>query len=297
MSAGPSSWWLQAVLQFVVLTWSVTAILGQLISLQVWPMLMWRTGLAAAMVFVLCGWSRFRRLGASRAVWLALGNGVLIALHWFLFFHGARLGNVSNMLAGVATMALWVALLEPLFYRGRKIQGREITLGLMVVGGVIILAGSRDANLPSLLTGVAAAFVAAVFSLGNSRLVQKIPPLEMTGLEMLSACGCTAIVIASGLVPQGGGPLVPVGIDWLWIGILSLLCTVFAFSTCIWLQKSLSTFTIGLAANLEPIYGMILARICFPESEAMTARFYAGAAIIVGCVILHRSLSWRRPSP
>ena len=41
----------------------------------------------------------------------------------------------------------------------------------------------------------------------------------------------------------------------------------------------------SLVANLEPVYGIILAVLIFGESEKMGSGFYIGSAIILGAVL------------
>jgi drug/metabolite transporter (DMT)-like permease len=94
--------------------------------------------------------------------------------------------------------------------------------------------------------------------------------------------------------PLSVATLVPSRGDWVPLLVLSLVCTVFAFSACVWLQQRISAFTVGLAGNLEPVYGMLLALAVFGSSEQMGPRFYAGAAVIIGCVAVHALGGMRR---
>ena len=66
-----------------------------------------------------------------------LAVGALVAAHWITFFLAARLSSVSVCLAGLATLALWTSLLEPLLL-WRRVRGYEVGLGLitMVSGGI-----------------------------------------------------------------------------------------------------------------------------------------------------------------
>jgi drug/metabolite transporter (DMT)-like permease len=225
----------------------------------------------------------------------ALLNGCLIGLHWYLFFLAARLGNVSVAITGAATSALWVALLEPLVVRERKRHWPECVLALVVTGGVALVAGSDDVPMPCLLTGILAAAVAALFSIFNARIVQHLPAVTMSFYEMLSATAFCAVLSMATAGPLTASTWLPKAVDWWPLLTLSLLCTVFAFSVCVWLQKRVPAFTIGLAANIEPVYGMLLAAAVFGATEVMGIRFYTGAAIIIGCVVFH-TLSGRKRS-
>ena len=58
-------------------------------------------------------------------------------------------------------------------------------------------------------------------------------------------------------------------------------------------MKYISPFTVVLAYNLEPVYGIILALLIFGESELMSANFYYGAIIILTAVIIDALLKNR----
>ena len=286
------------LLHLIVLIWGVTAILGKLISLEPAVLTAWRTGLAALTLFVMVGFRR-EKWPAPKDAGIMLATGLLIGLHWFLFFLSGRQGTVSGTLAGASTMALWVALLEPLLIRGRRWKWAEGCLAAGVTFGVLLLQVRFDSSTGSLTVGdgrplsgnglftaIWAAGVAALFSIINGRLIQKHPALVITAFEMTSACALCAA--GSWLLAPPGGPVWwPAPSDWFWILTLSLVCTVFAYSACVAVQRRLSTFSLGITSTLEPVYGMVLAPLVFGVVEHQSLWFYAGTAVIIGCVVAH----------
>ena len=52
-------------------------------------------------------------------------------------------------------------------------------------------------------------------------------------------------------------------------------------------MKYISPYTVVLTYNLEPIYGIVLALILFPEKEKMGATFYLGALLIISTVVIN----------
>ena len=54
-----------------------------------------------------------------------------------------------------------------------------------------------------------------------------------------------------------------------------------AFSESVRLMRRLSTFAMSLTVNLEPVYGIVLARLIFGESERLTDGFYIGTLVIL----------------
>ena len=101
-------------LHFIVFLWGFTAILGLLISIPSVELVFWRTLEAAAGLGVLLILrKRDFRLGFAEIVKI-MGTGILISLHWILFFASARVSTASVCLAGMATCSLWTSLLVPI---------------------------------------------------------------------------------------------------------------------------------------------------------------------------------------
>lgn len=81
--------------------------------------------------------------------------------------------------------------------------------------------------------------------------------------------------------------LFPTPADWLWLVILSWICTIFTFFLYILSLRKVSAFTMNLTLTLEPIYGIILAFIIFKENQHLSNWFYMGFALIAFAVALH----------
>ena len=288
-------------LHFIVLLWGFTAILGRLIVLPPVELVLWRTGLAALGLGALL---LARRQAAGAGNWAEagklLGTGVLIAAHWITFFLAARLSSVSVCLAGLATLALWTSLLEPLLLR-RPVRGYEIGLGLLSLAGLWLVSGAAPTQLLGLGVAVVSAGLSALFSILNSRLVRRHAPLTLTLWEMVGACGSVALFLpfyARFFTPDGQLHLALHGYDWLWLAILAGICTVYALATSVELMRRLSPFAVNLTINLEPVYGIALAVLIFGNSERMAGGFYLGTGLIISSVLLHPLVERRlRPRP
>jgi drug/metabolite transporter (DMT)-like permease len=298
-------------LHFIVLLWGFTAILGKLISVPPVELVFWRTLLAAAGLAALLtvrgvAW----RIPWGQALRL-LGVGALVAAHWITFFLAARLSSVSVCLAGLATLALWTSLLEPLLL-WRRVRAYEVLLGLLTMVGLYLVSQAELGQLLGLSVAIVSAGLSALFSVLNSRLVQQHPPLRLTLYEMLGAClsiGLFMPFYARSYTHGAGLQLAWHGLDWLWLLLLAGVCTVYAFSSSVELMKRISAFVVNLTVNLEPVYGIMLAVLLFwlgvPGfgSERLSAGFYAGTAVILFSVLIHPVLDqWmkrrqRKPEP
>ena len=75
--------------------------------------------------------------------------------------------------------------------------------------------------------------------------------------------------------------------DFLWLLVLSSICTAYAFLASVKVMKVLSPFTVMLTINLEPVYGILLAYFLFTDTERMSPLFYFGASIILVSVLVN----------
>ena len=75
--------------------------------------------------------------------------------------------------------------------------------------------------------------------------------------------------------------------DIIYLLILASICTAYAFIASVYVMRYISPYTVVLTYNLEPVYGIILAIILFPEKEKMSLNFYVGAIIVISVVMLN----------
>ena len=276
-------------LHFIIFLWGFTAILGLLISVPAIELVVLRTLIAGvgmgALIIIL---KKDFRLPARHFTQVML-TGFVVAAHWITFFGSARVSNASVSLVGIATGSLWAAFLEPIFNK-RQIKGYEVLLGIVVIVGLyIIFAFDFDYPL-GLFLGVLSGFLSALFFTINQRLGQKIGTYQITFFEMMGACiGATLYLLFHAFVIDPAYVINFQLKDWdvLWLLILGLVCTVYAFSVSVNLMKRLSVFFIQLTLNLEPVYGIILAVIIFEKNEHMNLNFYIGTLVLLSAVVLY----------
>ena len=239
-------------LHILVFLWGFTAILGKLISIPAVEMVFYRTVMAAGGMALLLVISRRRFNAGRKDIILLLLTGSIVAVHWLTFFISGRVSNPSTSLVGFATCSLWTALLEPLVKR-RPIKALEVGLGIVVIAGLAVIF-SFDFQYPlGLLLGVASGFTIAIFAVINSELVKRHDAYVITFYEMCGAAISIALffpLYTNTWSATGELELSPTLVDWLWLAILALVCTVYAYAASIQLMKRLSVFTIQLTLNL-----------------------------------------------
>jgi drug/metabolite transporter (DMT)-like permease len=196
---------------------------------------------------------------------------------------------------GFATNSLWAAVLDPWFNKV-KIKKFELILGLVVLFGLYIIFSFDFQYKLGLALGVFAGFSSALFSVFNSKMVKHVPSRTITFYEMLGGfLGTTIFIIiyAIGWADREQVLFLPSTYDWLYISILAVVCSVYAYTVAVELMKKISVFVIQLSLNLEPVYGIIMAVFIFGEKEKMSSNFYIGTFIIL-CAVLSYPLLKKR---
>jgi drug/metabolite transporter (DMT)-like permease len=140
------------------------------------------------------------------------------------------------------------------------------------------------------------AVLGSLFPILNRRLVARIPYQAITlyeatgGFLFLTAC----MPLYLSLYPTGH--LMPNLNDWIWLLVLSWLCTVLAFNLSMSSLKKLSAFTVNLTYSLEPVYGIALAFLVYREDKNLNGGFYLGFSLILLAIVLHMVKLWKGSS-
>jgi drug/metabolite transporter (DMT)-like permease len=273
-------------LHSVVLAWGFTAILGKLISLPPLDVVVWRTGLAAAGLAIVA-MMMSQRLRVSRKTLLVfLATGMVVGLHWILFFLSARLSTASVCLVAMPTVMIWCSLIEPLMDGSRRWRAAELVVGVIIVGAIWLIYHAELAHRLGFTVGLVSAIFAAIFGVWNKQLTSQHPPVVICFWQMVGACLAGLLLRP---VFAGQAPMSPSPQDWGWLLVLSLGCTVAAYIGYMDVLRRMSVFTINVVYNMEPVYGIILAALFFGEKERMSPGFYLGAVIIIASVV---TLPW-----
>ncbi len=276
-------------LHFIVFLWGFTAILGKLITLPAVEMVFWRTLIASVGIGLI--WGMFRRresipLGASLAL---LASGAVIAGHWICFFAAAKVASASIALAGISLTPLLTSFLEPMINGGR-VRRREVLLGIVAIFGLMLIFGFEFRHATGLMLGIGAAILGSLFTIIIARFTPHHPALAISFYQVFGACVASLLFFPI----YAGIPLLnPTGaIQWSmswgdvgWMMVLAIVCTVFPYIMVVELLRRLSAFSVNLAVNMEPVYGIFLALLVFRVEEHMSWGFYTGTALILSSVI------------
>lgn len=277
-------------LHLVVLAWGFTAILGKLILLPPVDVVLWRTALA-----VVCFGALARCMGCSLLVpqrrILAMSSvGVILGLHWILFFWSARLATASVCLAVMPTAMLWSSLIEPVIDGSRRWRFAELLVGAVMVGAVWLIYQVEFRYWLGFSVAIAAAVLAAFFATSSKQQVARDTHWSVIGFYQMGGA-CLAAWLSRPFLADGLLPELPDAASALWLGVLSLVCTVVAYAGFMDVLRRVSVFTVNVVYNMEPVYGIVLAAWVFGKAEFMSAGFYLGASVIIAVVL---ALPWIR---
>ena len=272
-------------MHFVVLIFGFTAILGKLITIPsdqlVWYRMFFATCSLAVYLVLMKKSFKMKRIGIVKTI----GVGFIIAAHWVFFFEAIKQSNVSIALAATATGSLFTALLEPIFFK-RKLHFYELLLGSIVILGLYFIFQFETDNSLGIWLGVLAAFLASLFTVMNGQLIKQYDSTRISFYEL--GGGVIAITLYFLIFSPSSLPNFQLSdSDWLWMLVLAIVCTAFAFVASVKVMEELTPFTVSLSINLEPIYGILLALLIFGESEKMSPGFYIGTSIILCSLFLN----------
>lgn len=283
----------------IVFIWGFTAVLGALISLDAVPLVWYRMLLASGFIFLYIVWKKRNLKVSKRKLLVLIIAGIVIALHWLTFFGSIKVSNVSITLALLSTGAFFTSILEPIFYK-RKFVGYEILFGLLVIVGLYIIFQVETEYTLGIILGLISAFLSAVFTLINGKLIKDTAPSVISFYELLTGVVAISIYLAISSFSSNGDRgfnadfFTVSAEDWLYLLILGSICTAYAFIAAVAVMKHLSPYTIMLTINLEPVYGIFLAFLIFGSKEQMNPQFYYGAMLILSTVILNGYLKTKR---
>lgn len=273
-------------LHLLVFIAGFTAILGELISINAVSLVWYRMFMAT---IIMVGFIVIAKVKISIPVKsvgkLALA-GIIIALHWITFFESIKVSNISIALAMFSSGAFFASLIEPLIYK-RKIIWYEILFGLLIIIGVVIITNSEFKYLYGIVLGIISAFLSSTFAVLNGKFLEQHTATVISFYEFVSG----VLFITLFIHFFGGGFSESYFVlslsDFIYLFILASVCTAYAFIASVYVMRYISPYTVVLTYNLEPVYGIILALILFPEKEIMSPSFYLGASIIIGVVLLN----------
>ena len=275
-----------------ILLWGFTGIFGKAIEMNA-VMIVWYRMIISAVALIpfMVKHKQFILPDKKRFASIII-TGFVVCLHWLTFYASIKASNVSIALSCFASVSLFSALLEPLFYR-KKINKQNIILALFVLVGIYIIFAFQQLYAMGIVLALISALLGALFTILNKIFVSNDEPAPVTFIELLSGFVFLSILLPLILPAFNVSFQIPSTIDWVWLLLMSVVCTSVAFTLSLEALKKVSAFTMNLSVNLEPLYSIVLAIILFKENELLNNGFYIGAVIVISSVFIHSLMQYR----
>lgn len=272
------------LLHLTVFLFGFTGILGRLISLP-GDMLVWyRTCLAILTILAIILFRKISLKMPIKTMLKLIGIGIIVGAHWVTFFYAIKISNVSIALSCLSITTLFVSLIEPFFFH-TKISRIDVIGGICILIGMLLITHVQLNYWQGIITGLISAMLAGIFTILNRRVANQHNGFVISGYEMVGANMAVGLFI---LLANPEHFFLSVSTpDWLYLIILSTLCTAFAYWAIVFVLKHLSAYSVVMSINLEPIYGTVMAAFIFNEYNELHPGFYIGSILILISVFVY----------
>ncbi|MDB4609155.1 DMT family transporter [Flavobacteriaceae bacterium] len=271
-------------LHFLIFIWGFTSILGALIQKSSFEIVLFRVVIASLIIglYFIFFKPRYFLVKPKELLSFLLG-GLLISVHWILFFYAIKISSVSITLSVLSSASLMTSFLEPIFYK-RKIRGYEVFFGALVILGLgLIFRAERDSSL-GIYIALLSTLLSVLFTLLNGKLIENNEAASISFYQLvMGSLALLLWLVFSMEIPEN--IFVWNGYDALWMFLLASICTAYAFIASVEIMKELTPYTIMISLNMEPIYAILFSIYIFGEKEIMSFNFYIGVIIILTSVI------------
>lgn len=211
-------------------------------------------------------------------------SGVLLALHFTLWFESLNHTTVASSTVIVCTESIWVALGYFFFMKGRISKKATLGIAITFLGSVLIALSDYEQG-GTHLSGDVLALIAAITVAGYTLLGGIVRTnTSTTTYTYLVYCSCALTLVLAAVLTST--PLWGYGGQSVWVGLLlSVFSTLLGHSIFSWCLKYLSPAFVSSSKLCEPMVAALFAAILFGEIPTFLQMF--GGAVILGGVIYY----------
>ena len=267
-------------LHISVLLSGFTGLFAKLISLNEVLIVWYRMFLAFLIFSGMLVFMKKRPVDTVKNILIYCGLGALLALHLMFFFGSIKYSNISVGVVCYSLVGFFTVFFEP-FFKKTKFSFTELLYSLIAVVGIWLIF-NFDTNFRfGIVLGVISASLFALYTVLNKIVETGKSARCMLFYELLGGTIFMSLFSPLFFIFNPVSQLLPEGIDWMWLLVLAFFCTVLLYLLYIDVLKKLSAFTVSLAGNLEPVYGILFAMIFFNEAHELSLSFYTGLTLIL----------------
>lgn len=288
-------------MHLAIFLWGFTGIFGKAILMNEIMIVWYRMIISAVALLIIMFFAKQLVFPDRKTTFRIAAVGIIVCFHWVFFYASIKASNVSIALSCFSSVSLFTAFLEPVIHK-QKIKWRDLFLGLVVMVGIYIIFSFQQWYAKGILFALFSAFLGSMFTVINKRLVAANSPSAVTFIELVSGFLFLSAILPLILkvfsyefeIPRNGLISFTSNTnDWLWLVLLSVLCTAVAFTISLEALRKISAYTMNLSVNLEPLYSIVLAMIFFDEGKTLNSGFYIGTLIVMVAVFVHTIIEYR----
>lgn len=242
---------------------------------------------------LLYAWARWRGAkGPTLAEW---GSAAIVGAMLLFVANGGITWAEQRVPSGitallVATVPLWIALMEWLGHGGARPNRRMIAGLVLGLAGVALLIGPdqlfghRSIDLLGIGVIMIANFSWAGGTLYSRKAKLPSSPLLATSMEMLSA---GAMLLLTGALTGEFGAFNPVAVSlrsWLSVFYLALFGSIIGLTAYFWLLRAATPSRVSTYAYVNPVIALLLGWGL--AGEQLTSHVFAAAGVIILAVLL-----------
>jgi len=281
------------LLHVAVVLAGFTGVFGKLVTLNEGLLSWYRVFFSAVFLFAVLKLFGVADRTTVREKWGMAKVGMLITVHWVLFYASIKYANISVGVVCYGLTSFFTAVFKPLI-AGKRFVPSELLLSAITLLGIGLIFHFDTSYQLGILLGVASSAFAALYTICNERLAGRYDSRlnnfwQMTG----GTVGLAALLpVYLWLFPVES--ILPDLRDALYLAVLAVFCTAGLYVAVTEVLRKIPAFTVNLSFSLEPLYAIILAFLFFDEGKEVRFSFYAGLFFVMLSVALQSLLSVRK---
>jgi drug/metabolite transporter (DMT)-like permease len=288
----PNRW--NLVVAGIAASWGFVSVIVAGVDLPAAALVFWRCLVAAVTVPALVlAFRSVRSLAVDQRRTQVLGLGLLVAVHWALFFQTLKLASVAVAILTVYTAPIFLAVLAPILLPENRSGIGLLALAVSAPGLVLIaLAGEDGAGVdPAAIgTGLGAALTYALIVIWTKSLVHNIAPVAVA-FWSYAIVGILLLPFA-----LAGDRFLPKGVEWVHVAALGAVLTAAAGVLYMRALKDVTAQAAGLLAYLDPVSASFLAWAILGQELGWEVAL-GGLAVLLGGALVVLYEDAPKPSP
>ncbi|NDV92865.1 EamA family transporter [Alteromonas sp. 345S023] len=248
-------------LHFTIVLLGGTALFSRLVPLSASDITLMRSIFACIALFGFLTLSKQTiRLASKKDYMVAIGLGILMALHWVSYFAAMQFASISVGMIALFTFPVITVLIEPFFEKTRLVWQDMVSAVTVIVGVYLIVPETSLEN--DITLGVVIGIASALLYAFRNLLHRK----HFKHYSGAKAMAWQTLVIAVLLLPIGSTEISAAPISaWLMLLLLGTVFTALPHALIAASLRHLRAKTFSLIACMQPFYGVVLAVLLLGE--------------------------------